>query len=297
MHNKLRGYQIGLAAIGIFTLVLVGLVVMRATAAAQDNKTDKAAQSIASTLNDYTLSHDTVPTSLTAANVKDVPSTISYTKLSATSYKLCMTYKAASSGFDATSTITSLATGGGLSSGFNSSTGSGTTDFLEVPPTHHAGANCQTIELNASNSSNDFFSADSNNGSSGTSIFKNLGTDQASARDTERTVDLRSLQSQLEAYYANQGVYPSNSNLGSNSSTNLTFIAANMVGMDKEALRDPKAPAGDYSLAVSGAGVANKYTYSATPANCDNVTNDCTSYTLIALPESGGSPIKYDSLN
>ena len=63
---------------------------------------------------------------------------------------------------------------------------------------------------------------------------------QQKARNTERTTDLKTFQSQLEAYYANNGFYPSAANLGSTSATNVTFIKANMKGMDKETLRDPK---------------------------------------------------------
>ena len=121
---------------------------------------------------------------------------------------------------------------------------------------------------------------------------------QQKARNTERTTDLKTFQSQLEAYYANNGRYPATTDLGTTSTSNVTFIAANMKGMDKETLRDPKGAAGDYSLLSSGTGASNKYTYVTSPTSCDDSgTNDCTSYKLYAMPEGSSTAIEYDSLN
>jgi prepilin-type N-terminal cleavage/methylation domain-containing protein len=123
---------------------------------------------------------------------------------------------------------------------------------------------------------------------------------QQKARNTERTTDLKTFQSQLEAYYANNGRYPTSTDLGSTSANNLTFIAGagttGLKGMDKETLRDPKAAAADYSLSTS-ATPTNKYSYAPSPGTCDNTTTDCTSYKLYATPEGSGSVIEYDSLN
>lgn len=118
---------------------------------------------------------------------------------------------------------------------------------------------------------------------------------QQKARNTERTTDLKTFQSQLEAYYANNGRYPTSTNLGSGTG-NDTWAAANLKGMDKETLRDPKAAAGDYSLSTT-ATPTNKYSYAPAPSGCDNSATDCTSYKLYATPEGGGSVIEYDSLN
>ncbi|HWT55423.1 MAG TPA: type II secretion system protein [Candidatus Microsaccharimonas sp.] len=120
---------------------------------------------------------------------------------------------------------------------------------------------------------------------------------QQKARNTERTTDLKTFQSQLEAYYANKGFYPSNANLGTTSATNVAFLASDLKGMDKETLRDPKGAAGDYSLNTDTA-ATNKYAYAPQPASCDNSAgNECTSYKLTALPEGSTTPIEYDSLN
>ncbi|HEX8226831.1 MAG TPA: prepilin-type N-terminal cleavage/methylation domain-containing protein [Candidatus Saccharimonadales bacterium] len=127
---------------------------------------------------------------------------------------------------------------------------------------------------------------------------------QQKGRNTERTTDLKAVQGQLEAYYAQTGRYPTGaadgSGLGSDSDNNVDFIAANMKGLDKEALRDPKAAAGDYGVGGAAAGVANKYQYRPTNdagATCDNQTNDCTKYILTAEPEGNGTDIVSNSLN
>jgi prepilin-type N-terminal cleavage/methylation domain-containing protein len=119
---------------------------------------------------------------------------------------------------------------------------------------------------------------------------------QQKARNTERTTDLKTFQSQLEAYNANNGRYPTSTDLGSTSANNVTFIAGNLKGMDKETLRDPKATAGNYALGTSTT-PTNQYSYVPAPASCDNSATDCTSYKLYATPEGGGSVITYDSLN
>lgn len=122
---------------------------------------------------------------------------------------------------------------------------------------------------------------------------------QQKGRNTERTTDLKALQSQLEAYFAVNGRYPTTTQLGSNSATNVTFIGTDMKGLDKEALRDPKAPAANYSLAATS--TVNKYAYAATADDgttaCDNTSTDCAKYTLTAKPEGGGSDIVLTSLN
>lgn len=120
---------------------------------------------------------------------------------------------------------------------------------------------------------------------------------QQKARNTERTTDLKTFQSQLEAYNANNGRYPTTTDLGTTGSSNVTWTAANLKGMDKETLSDPKANPHDFSLLNTGTGTADKYTYVPAPSGCDNSATDCASYKLYAIPEGGGSTIEYDSLN
>jgi prepilin-type N-terminal cleavage/methylation domain-containing protein len=49
---------------------------------------------------------------------------------------------------------------------------------------------------------------------------------QQKGRNTERTTDLKAVQGQLEAYYAQNGRYPSTTDIGTTSANNVTFIQA-----------------------------------------------------------------------
>lgn len=124
---------------------------------------------------------------------------------------------------------------------------------------------------------------------------------QQKGRNTERQTDVKALQGQLEAYYAQKGAYPGPESLdagGTNGADNVTFIAAEMKGLDKESLRDPKATAGDYSMAT--AADANTYGYTATGdagAACTTAANDCTSYTLTYREEGKTANTEVKSLN
>ncbi len=114
---------------------------------------------------------------------------------------------------------------------------------------------------------------------------------QQKARDSERETDIKAVHGQLEAYYAQNGRYPTNANLDDDA-----FITANMKGLDLTALADPKGA--DNNLGAAAA--ANVYAYVETPSGCDNDTStataDCSGYTLTATKESGGTYAK-TSLN
>jgi len=108
---------------------------------------------------------------------------------------------------------------------------------------------------------------------------------QQKARDTERKTDINALHGQLEAYQAQNGRYPTLADMN-----NATFRAANLKGLDPEALKDPKGTA----QTLAGTAGANVYSYVATPANCDNTpaNGDCLQYTLTATLEGGGTYAK-----
>ena len=123
---------------------------------------------------------------------------------------------------------------------------------------------------------------------------------QQKGRNTERTTDLKAIQGQLEAFYASNGRYPASTDLGGTSASNVTFIRASMKGLDSEALRDPKAAAGDFSLGNSATAVDNEYQYRPgddAGAACDNTATDCSKYILAASPEGTGADIILNSLN
>lgn len=91
---------------------------------------------------------------------------------------------------------------------------------------------------------------------------------QSRARDDERKTDVNAVQGHLEAYHADNGRYPTDANMA-----DAAWVAANLEGLDAEALNDPSS---------------GTYTYTATPADCDNSTDDCTDFTLSADTEEDG---------
>lgn len=106
---------------------------------------------------------------------------------------------------------------------------------------------------------------------------------QQRARNTERQTDIKAIHGQVEAYYAQNGRYPTLANLNDG-----TFRSANMKGLDAEALKDPKGTA--QTLVATAA--ANAYSYDVQASGggaCDNATNDCVQYTLTATYEGGGT--------
>lgn len=112
---------------------------------------------------------------------------------------------------------------------------------------------------------------------------------QQKGRDTERTTDIKAIHGQLEAYYAQNGSYPALAEWDTGSEATALF-----KGLDQEALRDPKAAAGTFVVATTPSGTA--YGYAVTPGTCTTAASDCTSYTLTANLEGGGTYVK-KSLN
>lgn len=115
---------------------------------------------------------------------------------------------------------------------------------------------------------------------------------QQKGRDTERQTDIKALHGQLEAYYAQNGRYPTLANLNDS-----TFRSNSLKGLDNEALQDPKGSA----QTLVAAPATNSYAYVVTPANCDNgAAGDCTGYTLTATLEGqidGSGTYSKTSLN
>lgn len=143
-YDPLFLYKIGLAVIGLFTLGITIFALVSASAAKQDAKTEKAANSVATTLDTYITVNQKVPDSLAAAGVHEDTSHIKYTKLSSSSYKFCITYKTASS--TTTNPIDDL-TGRNLYKRLAvESYGSGDNSYLYINPVHKKGENCQTVK-------------------------------------------------------------------------------------------------------------------------------------------------------
>ncbi|HSX33266.1 MAG TPA: prepilin-type N-terminal cleavage/methylation domain-containing protein [Candidatus Saccharimonadales bacterium] len=102
---------------------------------------------------------------------------------------------------------------------------------------------------------------------------------QQRARNTKRQTDINAIASHVEAYFADNGKYPTLANMNDG-----TFRSTNLKGLDPSALQDPKGSA--QTLVASPA--ANSYAYAVSDDSgnaCDNSTTDCTKYTLTATYE------------
>jgi len=104
---------------------------------------------------------------------------------------------------------------------------------------------------------------------------------QAKARNSQRQTDVQSIQTQLEAFYSQNGYYPS---LGDMNST--SWLGTNMKSLDKDALIDPSNPSNSQTLASSP--TAKQYSYAVTnssDASCETDDTTCAKYTLTATYE------------
>jgi general secretion pathway protein G len=119
---------------------------------------------------------------------------------------------------------------------------------------------------------------------------------QRKARDSERQTDINAVHGQVEAYYAQNGKYPTLANLQDNSAAN-NWVSQNLKGLDPSALKDPNI--GTTTPYPVGSPTATNYGYAATPSGCDNgAGGDCTGYTLTANLENGtGQTYSKKSLN
>ena len=115
---------------------------------------------------------------------------------------------------------------------------------------------------------------------------------QQKGRDTERQTDIKALHSQIEAYYAQNGSYPSLTDMNLS-----TFRTDNLKGLDEGAFKDPKGTATSLVGTTPAAGTYG-YVYVTLPASCTSAT--CTSYTLTTALEGkidGATTYQKKSLN
>lgn len=119
---------------------------------------------------------------------------------------------------------------------------------------------------------------------------------QQKARNTERQTDIKALHGQIEAYYAQNGSYPDLTSMNDLTATT-GFLAVNMKGLDKEALKDPKGN----SQALAGTSTATQYGYAPFAADgttaCTTAAKDCAVYKLTATLEGGEAPFEKTNLN
>lgn len=105
---------------------------------------------------------------------------------------------------------------------------------------------------------------------------------QSKARNSKRQTDLQSLQTHLEAFFSQNGYYPSLGDMNSSS-----WLSTNMKSLDQNALSDPSAANNSKTLASSPA--AKVYSYKVTQSDgttsCESDDTGCAKYTLTATFE------------
>jgi prepilin-type N-terminal cleavage/methylation domain-containing protein len=109
---------------------------------------------------------------------------------------------------------------------------------------------------------------------------------QQKARNTKRQTDINAVNSHVEAFYAQNGYYPTLAHIN-----DATWRGTNMKGLDTAALKDPKGSASTLVAAPA----ANAYAYAVTDdagASCATDETTCAKFTLTATLEGGGTYAK-----
>ena len=104
---------------------------------------------------------------------------------------------------------------------------------------------------------------------------------QAKARNAKRETDMASLQTQLEAFFSQNGYYPSLTDMNTAS-----FLSGQMKSLDQNALIDPSNATQSKTLVA--APVAKSYAYAVSTsagASCESDDTTCAEYTLTATFE------------
>jgi prepilin-type N-terminal cleavage/methylation domain-containing protein len=104
---------------------------------------------------------------------------------------------------------------------------------------------------------------------------------QQKARNSQRQTDVQSMQTQLEAFFSQNGYYPSLADMNSS-----TWRGTNMKSLDNDALIDPSNP--NQSNALVATPTDKQYAYAVTDsggASCETTDTNCAKYTLTAKYE------------
>jgi prepilin-type N-terminal cleavage/methylation domain-containing protein len=104
---------------------------------------------------------------------------------------------------------------------------------------------------------------------------------QAKARNSKRQTDIQSLQTQLEAFFSQNGYYPSLGNMNDGA-----WLGTNMKSLDQNALTDPSNPSSPPSKTLLAAPAAKSYSYEVKQSDgstsCESDNTTCAKYTLTA---------------
>ena len=120
-------------------------------------------------------------------------------------------------------------------------------------------------------------------------VVTTYGGIQAKGRDSQRQADLSALQTQVEAFYANNNYYPALADVNDDD-----WRAANMKSLDDGAMKDPSAAENSDSLSATAASATNQKIYGYVTTGCTGTapdddtgsTDQCTGYTLTAYLEA-----------
>jgi len=100
-------------------------------------------------------------------------------------------------------------------------------------------------------------------------------------RNTDRVTKIDKIQAQLEAFYSQNGYYPSNSDINSAS-----WRAKNMNTLNANDMIDPSAPAGTTPhMALKAAPKIFSYDPTNSGATCEQADTTCNQYSLTATYE------------
>jgi prepilin-type N-terminal cleavage/methylation domain-containing protein len=108
---------------------------------------------------------------------------------------------------------------------------------------------------------------------------------QAKARNGQRQSDLKSLRTHIEAYFSQEGHYPSLADMNDSS-----WVGTNLPSLDKNALVDPSNTSQSSQLASSP--TAHQYSYQPSDdsnASCEGADTNCSKYILTATYEGSGT--------
>lgn len=106
---------------------------------------------------------------------------------------------------------------------------------------------------------------------------------QSKARNSKRQTDIKAIQTQVEAFFANNNYYPSYANLSSTS-----WLTSNMKSLDQEALHDPSASGTAITLSQTAGSKVYQYApLNSSGTSCELDDTTCVSYTLTATLEGG----------
>lgn len=116
---------------------------------------------------------------------------------------------------------------------------------------------------------------------------------QAKARNAKRQTDINSVQTQVEAYFASTGHYPSFADLSSSS-----WDTTNMKSLDQSALHDPSASTAGITLSQTAGDKVYQYApLNSSGTSCETDDTTCATYTLTATLEGGAGTYTKSNLD